>query len=41
LRPAGTHRLAAGAIDLVAPRIGAIHRVCNALAHEVPVGIHV
>ncbi|MDL2354432.1 MAG: cysteine dioxygenase [Pseudomonadota bacterium] len=37
----GAHRLAAGAIDLVSPRIGDIHRVSNALADAVSVSIHV
>jgi predicted metal-dependent enzyme (double-stranded beta helix superfamily) len=41
LRCTGTHRLAAGAIDLVSPRIGDIHRVSNALADDVSVSIHV
>ncbi len=41
LRPAGAHRLAQGAIDLVSPRIGDIHRVSNAQANEVSVSIHV
>jgi predicted metal-dependent enzyme (double-stranded beta helix superfamily) len=36
LRPAGAHRLEAGAIDLVSPRIGS-----NAEAHGVSVSIHV
>lgn len=41
LRPAGAHRLDAGAIDLVSPRIGDIHRVSNAHADAVSVSIHV
>jgi predicted metal-dependent enzyme (double-stranded beta helix superfamily) len=41
LRPGGAHRLEAGAIDLVSPRIGDIHRVSNAMEHEVSVSIHV
>lgn len=36
-----THRLACGAIDLVSPRIGDIHRVSNAFADRVSVSIHV
>lgn len=35
------HRLAPGAIDLVSPRIGDIHRVSNAFADRVSVSIHV
>lgn len=41
LRPAGAHRLARGAIDLVSPRVGDIHRVSNAHADQVSVSIHV
>jgi predicted metal-dependent enzyme (double-stranded beta helix superfamily) len=41
LRPSGAHRLEAGAIDLVSPRIGDIHRVSNARADAVSVSIHV
>jgi predicted metal-dependent enzyme (double-stranded beta helix superfamily) len=41
LRSTGTHRLDAGAVDLVSPRIGDLHRVSNALAHEVSLSIHV
>jgi predicted metal-dependent enzyme (double-stranded beta helix superfamily) len=41
LRSAGAHQLPAGAIDLVSPRIGDIHRVSNANAHEASVSIHV
>jgi predicted metal-dependent enzyme (double-stranded beta helix superfamily) len=41
LHPAGAHRLGAGAIDLVSPRIGDIHRVSNAHADQVSVSIHV
>jgi 3-mercaptopropionate dioxygenase len=36
-----THRLARGAIDLVSPRIGDIHRVSNAYDDRVSVSIHV
>ena len=36
-----SHRLAAGEVDLVSPRVGDIHRVSNALAGEVSVSIHV
>jgi predicted metal-dependent enzyme (double-stranded beta helix superfamily) len=41
LHATGSHRLAPGAIDLVSPRIGDIHRVSNAYATEVSVSIHV
>lgn len=41
LRGAGSHHLARGAIDLVSPRIGDIHRVSNACADQVSVSIHV
>jgi predicted metal-dependent enzyme (double-stranded beta helix superfamily) len=41
LLSSGAHRLGEGAIDLVSPRIGDIHRVSNALAGEVSVSIHV
>jgi predicted metal-dependent enzyme (double-stranded beta helix superfamily) len=41
LRPAGSHHLAAGAIDLVSPRIGDVHRVSNAFADRDSVSIHV
>lgn len=37
----GAHHLARGAIDLVSPRVGDIHRVSNALADQVSVSIHV
>ncbi len=37
----GTHRLEPGAVDLVSPRIGDIHRVSNALADRPSVSIHV
>ena len=37
----GSHQLARGAIDLVSPRIGDIHRVSNALDGQVTVSIHV
>jgi predicted metal-dependent enzyme (double-stranded beta helix superfamily) len=40
-RRTGSHRLEAGAIDLVSPRIGDIHRVSNAQAGGVSVSIHV
>lgn len=36
-----SHRLERGAIDLVSPRLGDIHRVSNALADRVSVSIHV
>lgn len=37
----GSHALPAGAIDLVSPTVGDIHRVSNALADGVSVSIHV
>ena len=37
----GEHQLARGAIDLVSPRVGDMHRVSNALDDEVSVSIHV
>jgi predicted metal-dependent enzyme (double-stranded beta helix superfamily) len=37
----GAHHLAAGAIDLVSPRVGDIHRVSNASAGAISVSIHV
>jgi 3-mercaptopropionate dioxygenase len=37
----GRHDLPAGAIDLVSPSVGDIHRVSNALADGVSVSIHV
>jgi predicted metal-dependent enzyme (double-stranded beta helix superfamily) len=37
----GSHHLGCGAIDLVSPRIGDIHRVSNAFADQVSVSIHV
>ncbi len=40
-RPACTHRLAAGAVDLVSPTVGDIHRVSNACADGDSVSIHV
>lgn len=36
-----THPLACGAIDLVSPRIGDIHRVSNAFSDRVSISIHV
>ena len=41
LQSTGSHLLPAGAIDLVSPRIGDIHRVSNALADRVSISIHV
>jgi 3-mercaptopropionate dioxygenase len=41
LQPSGSHHLAAGAIDLVSPRIGDVHRVSNAFADRDSVSIHV
>jgi predicted metal-dependent enzyme (double-stranded beta helix superfamily) len=37
----GAHELPAGAIDLVSPGIGDIHRVSNALLDSVSVSIHI
>jgi 3-mercaptopropionate dioxygenase len=41
LQPSGSHHLAAGAIDLVSPRIGDVHRVSNAFADRDSLSIHV
>jgi predicted metal-dependent enzyme (double-stranded beta helix superfamily) len=41
LAPGGSHLLPAGAIDMVSPRIGDIHRVSNALEGGVSVSVHV
>ena len=41
LAPGGNHRVEPGAIDLVSPRVGDIHRVSNALANEASISIHV
>jgi predicted metal-dependent enzyme (double-stranded beta helix superfamily) len=41
LTSGGSHHLARGAIDLVSPRVGDIHRVSNALSDQVSVSIHV
>jgi 3-mercaptopropionate dioxygenase len=41
LAPGGRHRVEPGAIDLVSPRVGDIHRVSNALADEASISIHV
>ena len=41
LRPSGSHQLPAGAIDLISPRIGDIHKVSNALSDRVSISIHV
>lgn len=41
LRENGSHQLPVGAIDLVSPRIGDIHRVSNALGDRPSVSIHV
>lgn len=38
---AGRHRLPAGEIDLVSPRVGDVHRVSNALADRPSISIHV
>jgi predicted metal-dependent enzyme (double-stranded beta helix superfamily) len=37
----GAHELACGAIDMVSPRVGDIHRVSNALRDRVSVSIHI
>ena len=41
LRAKGSHRLPAGAIDFVSPRVGDIHKVSNALSDRPSVSIHV
>ena len=41
LQAHGTHHLACGAIDLVSPRVGDIHKVSNALSDQTSVSIHV
>ena len=41
LAPGGNHRVEPGAIDLVSPRVGDIHRVSNALANQSSISIHV
>jgi predicted metal-dependent enzyme (double-stranded beta helix superfamily) len=41
LTSGSTHRVELGAIDLVSPRVGDIHRVSNALANEASISIHV
>ncbi len=41
LIPGFAHRLPAGAVDFVSPRVGDIHRVSNALADAPSVSIHV
>lgn len=41
LAPGGNHRVEPGAIDLVSPRVGDIHRVSNALANAASISIHV
>jgi predicted metal-dependent enzyme (double-stranded beta helix superfamily) len=41
LLPSGAHLLPAGAVDLVSPRVGDIHRVSNARPDAVSVSIHV
>jgi predicted metal-dependent enzyme (double-stranded beta helix superfamily) len=38
---AGSHRIRPGAIDLVSPRVGDVHRVSNALADAPSISIHV
>jgi predicted metal-dependent enzyme (double-stranded beta helix superfamily) len=41
LRATGAHRLEAGGIDLVSPRVGDVHRVSNALPDRPSISIHV
>lgn len=41
MHASGAHTLDRGAIDLVSPRVGDIHRVSNALADQTSVSIHV
>ncbi|ATQ76206.1 cysteine dioxygenase [Massilia violaceinigra] len=41
LQALGAHHLPAGAIDIVSPRVGDIHRVSNACPGAVSVSIHV
>jgi predicted metal-dependent enzyme (double-stranded beta helix superfamily) len=41
LTPEFAHRLPAGAVDFVSPRVGDIHRVSNAVTDAVSVSIHV
>lgn len=41
MRGTCSHHLAAGAVDLVSPRVGDVHRVSNAFADRVSVSIHV
>lgn len=41
LRLVGRERLEAGAIDLVSPSVGDLHRVSNALSDAVSISIHV
>jgi len=41
LQPSCSHHLAPGAVDLVSPRVGDIHRVANAFADRASVSIHV
>lgn len=40
-RATGSHRMEPGAVDLVSPTIGDVHRVSNALADRPSVSIHV
>ena len=41
LVPAGSHEVGPGAIDLVSPSVGDVHRVSNALADKPSISIHV
>jgi predicted metal-dependent enzyme (double-stranded beta helix superfamily) len=41
LRPSCSHPLAAGAVDLVSPRVGDVHRVSNAFSDRDSISIHV
>jgi predicted metal-dependent enzyme (double-stranded beta helix superfamily) len=41
LRSSGAHEVSGGAIDLVSPRVGDIHRVSNAVGDRASTSIHV
>jgi len=41
IRSTGEHKLMAGEVDLVSPRIGDVHRVSNALEDQLSLSIHV
>ncbi len=40
LCPSRTHQLCSGAVDLISPRVGDIHKVANALADRTSIIIH-